>query len=341
MIINFRCDTIVEMDDDRSKEQLTPAQQEQERQKEVKERSLRLISALDTENRGSLRAGNERLGWHVGLGEHEVFILTQPVDVPNNVFNEGRQEWDVITHRYYVMLTRHGVRAIRLNKGELSPDGIPMTVERATKTLPMQSEADDEEEMVEVEVDNPDGSPKYVKVPDIMSFDDRYDSGERYLLGCLRRGQEGWEDGHGALKHLGIEEKGQYKSVSYYEFVAENTDDEVIQESNNASLRRVGSIRDKRYSHDFPGFTREENTGRETFEMRGHNSPHYFVVNGYPAHTGIVADIPLGVVESALKKSREKAKERRFISSTDYQKQLDLLDRLEKGSTDEESPTNQ
>lgn len=82
--------------------------------------------------------------------------------------------------------------------------------------------------------------------------------------------------------------------------------------------------------------------------MRGHSSSHYFTSNyletqGERGFTSIVADIPLGVVEAALEKSREKARERRFIPSTDYQKQLGLRDSLErKDSTGEgSSATNQ
>lgn len=307
---------------------LTSEQQEKEDRKEARERSAKLIGDLNARNKESLRSGNERLGWHVGLGDHEVFILSQPVDVPSPVFNEFRKETDVLTNRYYVMITRYGIRAIRLLKGEMAPDGqTSLTIAPARETIPAVFEGDSEP--INVEAKNADGSTRYVKVPDYTTLDNRYSCGEQYLLDCLQNGQEKWENGHGELKF-------------YQKYTSDGSDGHLPGNQawrlvdDNISPEQGGDVnlRDGLYSGYFRGFDHDEGTGQESFSMKGYDSSHYLVGNVHANIGGIIEDIPSGVVEKALAKSKEKANERRIIPTISAKKQLDLLQNLEKGLSD-------
>ncbi len=316
---------------------LTPGQQEQQRLREVRERSEGMIHDLDGQNRESLRTGHERLGYRVGLGEHEVFILSQPVDVQGPSYNEARKETDSLTYRHYIMVTKEGIRAIVINKGELAPDG-QTSMDVARKTAVQKSprlqyavgdpayryDPDNPETYQEHDVVQHDehGKDIWIKVPgeEGKTDDNRYQYGEKGLLISLQMGVEKWENGHGELRYY--QKTPGKRDVSGFEAPTISLVDENVSSEEGGDV----AMRDLMYDSDLHGFNHDK-SGFESFHIAGFqavNNRERFAVSRLVAD----ADIPDGVVGQAFENSKQHAQKERVFSKTSGQKQLDMLGAL-------------
>lgn len=104
-------------------EHVVEAKKEPTQEEQLKEKSRQVIEKLDRINQESLQNGNERLGYHIGEGEHEVFILAVPVEKDIIVRNEYDQRDDKIQYRHYVVFTREGIRTLWFNRGHIDGEG--------------------------------------------------------------------------------------------------------------------------------------------------------------------------------------------------------------------------
>jgi hypothetical protein len=85
----------------------------QEERQHLREESEAVIAALNNKNIESLTKGESRVGYRIGEGDTNTFVLNVPVVVDAN----GSR------YHHYVALTTEGIRALRFNKGRVDESG--------------------------------------------------------------------------------------------------------------------------------------------------------------------------------------------------------------------------
>lgn len=168
----------------------TPVQVEQPLENKLPETPEAAEARLNNEvirkfvekNQNSLRDGNESLGWWMGAGENEIFVLSQPQveDVDVKSTDEANKDQKARLHKY-VVFTQKGPRKVVFNKGRIDP-----TTNNLITT---------------------DGG----------TFDDRYQGGESHFLYALKDHTTNTQDQFGFRKNY-VAETSDGGKITYEQY---------------------------------------------------------------------------------------------------------------------------